>query len=107
MRVYQRHTAWQRMTLHLCLLLALGLPCIAAFTPVAQGQAETPVKAADSDPSWRARYWNNKDLAGNPVVERDEGEINYNWGGGSPDGAVNSDKFSARWTRYLYLEAGR
>ena len=107
MRVSQRHIVWRRVALHLWLLFALGLPFIGAFTPVAQGQEETPVKAADSDPTWRAQYWNNKDLSGNPVVERDEKEINYSWGGGSPDGAINGDSFSARWTRYLYLEAGR
>lgn len=106
MRVYHRHRRWQQWALHLGLLLALGLSCLSTFTPAVQAQ-DTPVKAADSDPTWRARYWNNKDLAGNPVVERDEKEINYNWGGGSPDGAVNSDGFSARWTRYLDLEAGR
>lgn len=107
MHVLQRHSVWRRVALHLWLLFALGLPFLGPFTPVAQGQEETPVKAADSDPTWRAQYWNNKDLGGNPVVERNENEINYNWGGGSPDGAINGDGFSARWTRYLYLEAGR
>lgn len=80
-----------------------------SFTPVAlaQDDPDGPVRAADSDPNWRATYWNNKDLAGDPVLQRDEPEINYDWGNGSPDGAVNADRFSARWTRYLYLEEGR
>ena len=46
----------------------------------------------------RAQYFNNKDLTGAPVLERDEIEINGNYGMGSPDPVVNVDNFSARWS---------
>ncbi len=62
------------------------------------------VSAADS--SWRARYWNNRDLDGDPVLKRDETEINHDWGDESPGSQVKSDEFSARWTRVIYLNAG-
>ena len=45
----------------------------------------------------KATYFNNKTLSGFPSVTRTGGNINYNWGAGSPDPAVHSDGFSARW----------
>ena len=62
------------------------------------------VSAADD--VWRARYWNNRDLSGDPVKKRDEEAIDYDWGNGSPGSGVNSDDFSARWTRTIYLNGG-
>jgi hypothetical protein len=67
---------------------------------------QEPVRAAASDPYWVARYYNNTQLAGDPVLQRNEQSLDYNWGNGSPDPAVNSNNFSARWTRYLYLGEG-
>ncbi len=64
----------------------------------------SPASAADS--SWRARYWNNRDLDGDPVLKRDEAQIEHDWGDGSPGSQVNSDDFSARWTRVVYFNAG-
>jgi hypothetical protein len=38
---------------------------------------------------------------------RDDAQINFNWGGGSPaPGTINADGFSARWTRTLDFVAG-
>jgi hypothetical protein len=59
-----------------------------------------------SDPTWQASYWNNMALSGAPVLQRTESSLDYNWGTGSPDPAVQADGFSARWTRYLDLAAG-
>jgi hypothetical protein len=59
-----------------------------------------------SDPTWRASFWNNRSLEGTPVLTREDTAIDYDWGNGSPDRQVNSDSFSARWTRYLDLAAG-
>ena len=64
----------------------------------------SPVSAADS--TWRARYWNNRDLDGDPVLKRDEEQIDHDWGDDSPSSRVNNDDFSARWTRVIYLNAG-
>jgi len=52
---------------------------------------------------WRAEYYNNTWLGGDPVVVRNEAAINYNWGYGSPAAGVNVDGFSARWTRDAYF----
>ncbi len=57
---------------------------------------------------WRGEYFNNKNLSGQPVLVRNEADVNFSWGAGSPaPGTVNSDNFSARWTRSLALAPGR
>ena len=46
-------------------------------------------------------YFNNTDLSGNPVLERIDNQINFNWIESSPDALVNNDGFSVRWTGYI------
>ncbi len=55
---------------------------------------------------WRGEYFNNRDLAGTPVLVRNDAKIEFFWGEGSPAANVPADRFSARWTRSLPLEAG-
>ncbi len=59
-----------------------------------------------ADAKWRARYWNNRSLSGNPVLERDESDINYDWGDRRPYERVDRDDFSARWTRKVSFQTG-
>jgi hypothetical protein len=63
-------------------------------------------RAMAADSAWRARYWNNRTLSGDPVVTRDESEINHDWGGGQPHALIGDDNFSARWTRTVDFSAG-
>jgi len=60
----------------------------------------------EGDSSWRGEYFNNKDLTGSPALVRNDANIAFNWGNGSPNSAINADKFSVRWTRSLYLSPG-
>jgi hypothetical protein len=53
--------------------------------------------------AWQAEYFNNKDLAGTPVLARSEGCVCYSWDYDSPDIKVTRDNFSARWTRSIFL----
>jgi hypothetical protein len=56
---------------------------------------------------YRAEYFANRNLSGNPVLVRCEGwPIAHDWGGGSPDSGVPEDGFSARWTGRARIEAG-
>ncbi|MCA9970727.1 MAG: hypothetical protein KC425_10960 [Anaerolineales bacterium] len=87
--------------LHLLFLFALTFALAGAAA--AQG---TPAPE-HSDPAWQASYWNNVTLSGSPRLQRTETAVNHDWGAGSPDPAVNADRFSARWTRILDLPAGR
>lgn len=58
--------------------------------------------------NWRGEYFNNMTLSGAPVLVRDDWNIDFNWGTGSPAwGTVNADQFSVRWTRAVPLNAGR
>lgn len=63
-------------------------------------------EASAADSVWRARYYNNKSLSGTPVLEREERELNWDWGYGSPSSKVHYDGFSARWTRDVNFSAG-
>ena len=44
-------------------------------------------------------YFDNRNLAGAPVVTRQDSEIDFEWGGGRPADGVPADNFSARWTK--------
>jgi hypothetical protein len=57
-------------------------------------------------PNWRGEYFANTTLSGTPVIVRNDADINFNWGNGSPGSGVPSDRFSARWTRSLGFNAG-
>jgi len=56
--------------------------------------------------TWRAEYFNNRDLAGSSVLVRYDPAIDFDWGDGSPDGAISADNFSVRWTRSLGFTPG-
>ncbi len=56
---------------------------------------------------YRAEYFNNLDLTGEPVAVESEVEIDLNWGDFSPDSAVNTDNFSARFTKLQHFAQGR
>lgn len=42
-------------------------------------------------------YFDNVNLAGEPVLTRIDSMINFSWGGGSPAPGVPKDQFSVRW----------
>lgn len=57
-------------------------------------------------PPFSATYFNNVNLSGTPVLTRNEGMIDYNFEGGSPDPLINSDNFSIRFVKQHYFGAG-
>lgn len=71
------------------------------------GGGSEEVDDCDQDSHWRAQFWNNDRLEGDPVFERNDDEIDFDWGYGSPDPRINADWFSVRWTRRLCLPEGR
>lgn len=46
---------------------------------------------------FEAEYFNNREVAGPPVLDRVDETIDFRWGNGSPDPSINADDFSARW----------
>jgi hypothetical protein len=90
-----------KMFKHLSLFLVLVVALLFARPAAAQGPSPQ-----HSDATWQASYWNNTSLSGNPVLQRSEAAIDYDWGTGSPATGVNADQFSVRWTRYVDVAAG-
>src|SRR5690606_13174096 len=62
--------------------------------------------AKAQDAQWLGEFWNNRNLEGPVAMVRWENAIDFNWFGGSPDPRINSDNFSARWTRTINFPAG-
>ena len=83
-------------------LIALAIALTMTGTVWAQG----PIGPQHSDPGWQAMYWNNTALSGPPVLQRTEGNLDYDWGTNSPAPGVTIDQFSARWTRYIDVTPG-
>lgn len=73
-------------------------------TPTPVSVTPTPVPLPSN--SWRATYFNNTQLQGNPVAIADVAVLNLNWGNNRPDAAVTSDNFSARFERVIYFNPG-
>lgn len=55
---------------------------------------------------WRTEFYNNRNLDGLPILRRTDATLNFNWGTNTPDPVVNTDNFSARFTRTICVTAG-
>ncbi len=60
----------------------------------------------DQFSGWQGRYYDNKYLRGGPALVRDDAQINFDWGEGSPTTWIDSDNFSAVWTRSIDFKPG-
>jgi beta-N-acetylglucosaminidase/single-stranded DNA-binding protein len=64
------------------------------------------------DNSWVGEFYSNMTLSGNPIViggansEAKIPNVNFNWKSGSPHPSIPVDRFSARFTKKVNLEAG-
>lgn len=77
-------------------------------TPLPTATSYT-VKTASISPEeegWHGEYYANSSLAGSPVLEQYNADLAFNWGYSGPAVGVPADRFSARWERTLYLDAG-
>ncbi|MEZ4770419.1 MAG: PA14 domain-containing protein [Caldilineales bacterium] len=54
-------------------------------------------------PEWKGEYYSNPNLAGVPVLVRNDVGIAFDWGFGSPAPGIPADNFSVRWTRSFYF----
>ncbi len=59
----------------------------------------------DAYPDWRGEYWSNPTLSGEPVLVRNDVNIDFNWGQNAPAAGLPADNFSARWTRAVNFDA--
>ena len=60
----------------------------------------------ESGQGWLGEYYANQKLEGAAALVRTDSAINFAWESGSPDPAIPTDNFSARWTRTLSFPAG-
>lgn len=60
--------------------------------------------AAAQTGSWTTEYYDNAQLAGNPVVIRSEVSPRGSWGSGAPHAGIPADHFAVRWTTRVLLE---
>jgi len=90
------------------IVLAIGLILVLTLsnTALADDGVTTAPTLQHTAPYWEATYWNNTSLSGTPVLQRQETNLNYDWGSGSPHSNVQADHFSARWTRYIDVTPG-
>ena len=74
----------------------------------ALGLAEVRVwwERQDLYPDWKAEYYADPDLAGEPALVRNDASIDFDWGAGSPAPQVPSDGFSVRWTQTRHFQEG-
>jgi len=54
---------------------------------------------------WRGEYFDNRKLEGDPVLIRNDEEIDFNWKYKSPSSSLPINNFSVRWTRGLIFDA--
>ncbi len=62
--------------------------------------------ASAEDAQWHARFWNNTHFGGDPVVERYDNTIDFDWGDGKPTNHVSDDDFSVKWRRNVNFQPG-
>lgn len=68
--------------------------------------AQLSVAAVTDFPDWKAEYFDNVGLQGNPLVVRNEQTIDLRWAAGATVAGLATDNISARWSRDLALPAG-
>jgi VCBS repeat-containing protein len=66
----------------------------------------TGPKPAPEITDWRGDYYDNRKLEGDPVLARNDEEIDFKWEYEAPADEVPADNFSVRWTRELTFDAG-
>jgi len=56
--------------------------------------------------AWHGEYFDNRHLVGGPALERDDAEVNFDWGVEPPVDWMPDDNFSVRWTRTVDFTPG-
>ncbi len=104
--------AWKDMSLPNTksgeLYLAAGQHTIVVEYYEHGGEASAHVwwQLRDSFAAWHGEYFDNLNLVGGPALERDDAEINFDWGVGAPVEWMPDDNFSIRWTRTFDFTPG-
>ena len=76
---------------------AVGDSSLPGETPVADGTVNLPL-IVSGEGGWQGDYFDNPNLAGEPVLQRVDNSLSMNWGNDAPAPSLPTDGFSARWT---------
>lgn len=72
------------------------------------GSEGATVPASATPGGFKAEYFNNKELQGQPALVRTDEQINFDWSRGRPAPEINEDGFSVRWTgKFTPPESGK
>lgn len=77
-----------------------------AFDYMASDSTPTNTPTPRGDEAWRGEYFPNRNLAGAPVLVRQDEEIDFFWETRSPAAGVPANRFSVRWTRTIFFASG-
>ena len=72
-------------------------PSLEATPDAGNGSINLPL-IVSGDGGWQGDYYDNPDLANEPVLQRVDDSLSMNWGNDAPDAGLPADGFSARWT---------
>lgn len=86
----------RKSTLRVAIVAMLA---VLAF-PLIVAQAQT------SQALWSAQYFNNLFLGDPPAFQTTVSEINFDWGNGSPNAAIQNDNWSARFGADVFFNEG-
>ncbi|WP_174728994.1 PA14 domain-containing protein [Mesobacillus harenae] len=82
------------------------------YDSLGKGKVEFYLQPFNNEGTWIGEYYPNMSLQGAPyIIGGDDStnqveHLNFNWGYGSPLPAIQSDQFSARFTKREYFEEG-
>ncbi len=57
-----------------------------------------------SYPDWLGSYYRGRDLSGLPYFQRNDANVDFNWGADAPRSDMPADNFSVRWSRRVSLD---
>ena len=78
---------------------ATPVPTVTPTQNQADSQNAAPPSSAPSTDHWQAEYYDNASLLGEPVLVRQDPDLDFDWILAAPAPELPADNFSARWTR--------
>jgi hypothetical protein len=94
-------------------LPTVTLPATITLTPTASQSptptpSRTPTRTATPAvyPDWKGEYFANRTLSGTPVVIRNDKNVDFDWGSGTPAPGIPANDFSVRWTNKPTFSSG-
>jgi len=83
----------------------VGLACLSRSTPLTEVTLVIAAPSMQTTSAWTGTYFNNPDLRGEPTLTRNDSDIDFSWGNGSPAPNLPANNFSVRWVRWLFMDA--